>query len=66
MKMNPIDMIAQIADLKEVDYKNTLAIATLLELLFEKGIITKQEFSQKAHDLETATEAEIILMNRCR
>ena len=66
MNINSIEMVGQIADLKEVDYKNTLAVATLIELLIEKGIITRSEFSQKARELELATEAEITLMRRCK
>lgn len=66
MNINAIEMVGQIADLKEVDYKNTLAVATLIELFIEKGIITRSEFSQKARELELATEAEITLMRRCK
>lgn len=66
MKMETIELFGQIADLKEVDYKNTLAVATLIELLIEKGIISRIEFSQKARELELATEAEITLTRRCR
>ncbi|QJW45584.1 hypothetical protein HA075_06880 [bacterium BFN5] len=66
MNINSIEMVGQIADLKEVDYKNTLAVATLIELFIEKGIITRSEFSQKARELELATEAEITLMRRCK
>ncbi len=50
--MNSIDLISQIGDLKEIDYRNTLAIATLIELLIEKGIITRREFSEKSHYLD--------------
>ena len=47
-----VDIIAQISDLKEVDYKNTLVISALVELLVEKGIVTRQEILQKANQLE--------------
>ena len=40
-----VDWIAQLADLKEVDYRNTLALAALLQLLMEKGIVAREEFS---------------------
>ena len=50
--MNSIDLISQLGDLKEIDYRNTLAIATLIELLIEKGIITLQQFSGKSHYLD--------------
>ena len=50
--MNQIDMVGQIGDLKEVDYRNTLAIATLIEILIEKNIITRLEFARKSYYLD--------------
>jgi len=50
--VNSIDLISQLGDLKEIDYRNTLAIAALIELLIEKGIITRGEFSKKSHYLD--------------
>ncbi|MDI9476363.1 MAG: hypothetical protein ACOX0L_08720 [Natronincolaceae bacterium] len=50
--MNDIDLMGQLGDLKEIDYRNTLAIATLIEILTEKGIITRQEFSKKSYYLD--------------
>lgn len=47
-----VNIIAQISDLKEVDYKNTLVITALVELLIEKGILSRQEILQKAKQLE--------------
>lgn len=57
--MYDIDVVGQIADLKEVDYRNTLAIATLIELIIEKGLFTRQEFARKAKELDAATISEI-------
>jgi hypothetical protein len=53
--MNKIDIIGQIADLKETDYKNTLAIASIIELLIDKGIISRHDVAKKAHFLESLT-----------
>ncbi|SDF62494.1 hypothetical protein [Sporolituus thermophilus] len=64
--MNTIDIIGQIADLKTVDYRNTLAISVLIELLVEKGLFTRQEFAAKAAELEQTSLAEIILKRRLR
>jgi mannitol/fructose-specific phosphotransferase system IIA component (Ntr-type) len=50
--MDEVNLIAQIADLKEVDYKNTLVITALVELLVEKGIVTRKEVLDKAQLLE--------------
>jgi len=55
-----IDIIAIISDLKEVDYKNTLLISALVELLMEKGILTREEIMQKANQLEMDISTDII------
>lgn len=57
--MGKIDLVAQIADIKEINYKNTLSIASLIDLLVEKGIISKKEFAQKAKNLEAIILSEI-------
>lgn len=62
--MDMLDIVGQLADLKDVDYKNTLAIAVLIELLIDKGVFTRQEFTQKAQELESASLAEIIIKRR--
>ncbi|WP_425058468.1 hypothetical protein SCACP_31210 [Sporomusa carbonis] len=62
--MNMLDIAGQLADLKDVDYKNTLAVAVLIELLIAKGLFTRQEFAQKAQELESASLAEIFIKRR--
>ena len=52
---NEVDIMAQISNLKNTDYRNTLAIASLIELLFEKNIINRDEFANKAQELDTFT-----------
>ncbi len=59
--MNKAQIIAQIGDLKEIDYKNTLAIASIIELLVDKGIIEHHEIARKARHLDTMTAEEILL-----
>lgn len=59
MSVQYIDVIGQLAELKEIDYRNTLAIATLIELLIDKGLFTRQEFTRKARQLDGATIAEV-------
>ena len=63
---NPVNVIGQIADLKDTDYKNTLAITTLLELLIEKNFFSREEFAHKATELENATVREISLQRQVR
>lgn len=54
-----IDIYAKIGDLKDIDYRNTLAIATIIEILVDKGIITRQEFAQKAYALDNMSTDEL-------
>ena len=34
--MNKLEIIAQIGDIKEIEYRNTLALTSIIELLLEK------------------------------
>jgi len=48
---NPIDQLnlwGQLADMKEIDYRNTLAIASIIEVLLDKRIITREDIANKA------------------
>ncbi|GBF11523.1 hypothetical protein HK1_01554 [Tepidibacillus sp. HK-1] len=56
-----VDIIAQLADLKEIDYKNMLVLTALIELLIEKGLISRQEVLHKTHQLETDLILEDLL-----
>ncbi|WP_036618949.1 hypothetical protein [Paenibacillus alvei] len=47
-----IDLVGQLADMKEDQYRLTLALSTLMELLVDKGLITQEDISQKANDLD--------------
>lgn len=62
--MNQIDMIGQLADLKDTDYKNTLAISVLIELFIDKGLFTRDDFTHKATELEKSTISEITSKRR--
>lgn len=57
--MTKLDLVGQIADLKEIDYKNTLAIASIIELLIDKGIINRNDIALKALQLENLTLDEV-------
>ena len=59
--MNDIDVLAQLGDLKEVDYRNTLAIASLIELLVEKGVLTIDDISNKSRMLDSMSVEELKL-----
>ncbi|MGE5673134.1 MAG: hypothetical protein ACM3XM_04520 [Mycobacterium leprae] len=50
-----LNVMATIADMKLVDYKNTLAITSLIDLLVQKGIITPEEFAETARHLDATS-----------
>jgi hypothetical protein len=54
-----INYAAQLSDLKEIDYRNTLAIASIIEILIEKGVIGRDDIAHKANALERMTLSEI-------
>lgn len=57
--MNPretINLYAALADMKDVAYKNTLAITTLIDLLVEKGILSRADIAARAQQLDAAGE----------
>lgn len=54
-----IDLLAQLSDLKEIDYRNTLAIASIIEILIEKKIIAKDDVVKKSQELDSLTIKEV-------
>ena len=64
--MTDIDVYGQLADLKKIDYRNTLAIASVIEVLVEKGIIDKGDIAAKAKLLEVETLDDISKQMRKR
>jgi hypothetical protein len=54
-----IALYATLADMKEVDYKNALAIDALIDLLIEKGVITREEMVARARRLDAAGEKSL-------
>lgn len=47
-----VNVIAQLADMKTLDYNNLLSIITIYELLVEKGVISHDEFKNKFKALD--------------
>ncbi|KNF07582.1 hypothetical protein CLPU_15c00770 [Gottschalkia purinilytica] len=60
--MYDIDILAQIGNMKDIDYKNALAIASLIEVLVDKEIISRSDVSKKAKILDDMSIREIELM----
>lgn len=44
--MSDVDILYQISKIKNVEYKNTLFITGLIDLLVEKGLITMGELAE--------------------
>lgn len=57
--MNGINIIAQLGDMKDTNYRNTLAIASIIEILIEKGIIKRNDIAVKARQLDSMSIEEI-------
>lgn len=53
-----VQWTSQLADLKEQQYRSTLLICALAELLMEKEILTREEIAQMASQLEASDLAE--------
>lgn len=64
MHSQEINMIAQLADLKDTDYKNTLAITALIEMLIDNGLFTREDFTRKLQQLECQTLNDILRQRR--
>lgn len=60
--MFDIDILAQLGDMKDINYRNTLAIASIIEILVEKGLIDRSEVTFKAKKLDSMSIDEIKLM----
>lgn len=57
--MTKLEIIGQIGDLKETDYKTALFLSSLIELLIEKNVLTKTELCHKAQVMDLLSELEI-------
>ncbi|MDI3327773.1 MAG: hypothetical protein QJR06_04425 [Alicyclobacillaceae bacterium] len=51
-KPDLVDWAAQIADLRETEYRNTLMLAALFEWLVEAGIVDREKIRQKIRELD--------------
>lgn len=53
--MSEVNMMASLADLKEVDYKNTLLLTSLIEILLEKNFMSQKDLDEKIKELDQFT-----------
>lgn len=52
-------MIGKLADLKDSQYRNTLLVTAVVELLIDKGVFTRKELIDKAMHMESSLMSEI-------
>ncbi len=52
ISMDIVHMMAKLGDMKDEHYRNTLAISTIIELLVDKGILSREELAIKADELD--------------
>lgn len=57
--MSDIDILSQIVNLKEDDYKNTLLLTGIIEVLVEKNIISKKDLIEKVREIDTSANTNI-------
>lgn len=50
--MDKVEMIAQLADIKDYLYRTTLGLTSLIEALIDEGLITREQLLAKANELE--------------
>jgi hypothetical protein len=53
-RMDEINLVGKLADLKESHYLQSLLLSSLIDILIDKGIITAEELTNKAQELDLA------------
>lgn len=56
-----LDVSARIADMKDDQYRQLLALSTLIELLVEKGVLTPEEIRDKSLHMEAELNRQLLL-----
>jgi hypothetical protein len=54
-----VQIVARLSDLKEDHYRALLTLSAMMELLIEKGLLTRQELDEKARQLDSELETLI-------
>ena len=52
--MDEVNILAKLADLKEDHYHQLLALSAMMELLIEKGVLSREEIAQKTTELDSS------------
>ncbi|MGE5702949.1 MAG: hypothetical protein ACM32O_10495 [Clostridia bacterium] len=54
-----VNLLAKLADLQETDYQNMVLLHSLIEILIEKGVLTKEDLLAKARHIDTQLHHQI-------
>lgn len=51
--MSEVNLLASLADMKEVDYKNALLLTALIDVLMEKDILSQSDLAEKIKKIDS-------------
>lgn len=51
-----VELAAKLADLKEEHYQTVLTLSAVLELLIDKGVLTREELTARAESIDAQLE----------
>ncbi|GGG71641.1 hypothetical protein [Paenibacillus radicis (ex Gao et al. 2016)] len=54
-----VQLAAKVADLKDEHYRTVLTLSAMLELLVDKGLLTREELALKAEQLDAELDSLI-------
>jgi hypothetical protein len=56
-----LELASQVSEMKHDHYRQLLALSTLIELLVEKGILTPDEIRDRAEQMESELDRQLLL-----
>ena len=56
-----LEFASQLSDMKQDNYRQLLALATLIEVLVDKGVVTAEEIAAKASLMEAELDRQLLL-----
>ncbi|MBW5448752.1 hypothetical protein GE107_22175 [Cohnella sp. CFH 77786] len=56
-----LDLASRLGDMKDDQYRQLLALSTLIELLVDKGILTPEEIRAKSSYMEAELNRQLLL-----
>ncbi|RNB83404.1 hypothetical protein EDM56_22330 [Brevibacillus fluminis] len=59
-----VNVLAKLADLQETEYHNTVLLHGIIELLIQKGVLTREELLAKARQIDTQLSQQLPSANK--